>query len=175
MKTPKQIYERFIGFEEEAAAIYVQMAARFSPDNMELSSLWLDMGMQEKQHAGLLQFCLAEQLFSSNLPSEPEIESAENLFNELTAQAADPGLSVDAAFGIAAKLEASEVNAIYDRLTTPAHASMYLLRKKIASSVPDHVQQLARAARQFSVRKETEQELDRLAEKQAQSQMSTQL
>jgi hypothetical protein len=93
----------------------------------------------------------------------------------LTAQAADPGLSVDAAFGIAAKLEASEVNAIYDRLTTPAHASMYLLRKKIASSVPDHVQQLARAARQFSVRKETEQELDRLAEKQAQSQMSTQL
>ena len=52
MRSPKWIYQQFVAFEEQAAAIYLQMASRFSPENTELSSFWLDMGMQEKQHAG---------------------------------------------------------------------------------------------------------------------------
>jgi rubrerythrin len=56
MRTPQNVYRRCVEFEEKAAAIYLRLAARFSPENKELSSLWLEMGMQEKEHAGLLQF-----------------------------------------------------------------------------------------------------------------------
>ena len=87
MRNAKDIYRRFISFEEHAAAIYMRMASRFSPENPELSALWLDMGIQEKQHAGLLEFCLAEELFATELPSEKEVHDLENLFSQLMKRA----------------------------------------------------------------------------------------
>jgi rubrerythrin len=160
MRDAKDIYRRFIAFEEQAAAIYLRMASRFSPDNPELSALWLDMGIQEKQHAGLLQFCLAEELFATDLPSDKEIHDVENLFSLLMKQAGEADLNVEAAFHIALKLETSEVNAIYDDLTTPMHASMYLLRRKIATSLPDHLGHLLQEARRFKVPEKSLQELE---------------
>jgi rubrerythrin len=161
MRSAKEIYRRFIDFEEQAAAIYLRMASRFSPENPALSAFWLDMGIQEKQHAGLLQFCLAEELFAANLPEDKEIREVEALFSSLTKQAADADLSVEDAFRIAVELETSEVNAIYDVLTTPMHASMYLLRRKIATSLPDHLEHLLQEARRFDVPEESLQELNR--------------
>ena len=52
------------------------MASRFSSENPELSALAQDR-IQEKQHAGLLQFCLAEELFATALASDKEIHSIE--------------------------------------------------------------------------------------------------
>jgi rubrerythrin len=161
MKSPQDVYRRFIDFEEQAAAIYLRMASRFSPENLEVGSIWLDMGIQEKQHAGLLQFCLAEELFSTDLPSDKQVLETEVLFSRLTRQAANPDLSVEEAFEIAAQLESSEVNDIYDRLTTPVHASMYLLRRKIAASLPDHLEHLLKEARRLKIPQES---LDRLEE-----------
>jgi hypothetical protein len=153
------VYSKFEELEEQAASIYVRMAARFSAENPELSEFLLDMGMQEKQHAGLLQFCLAEELFASDLPGEKDTLDAVELFTILGRRASGPSLTVSDAFEIACELETCEVNAIYDRLTTPAHASAYLLRRKIASSLPDHVGELIRQARNFKV---TEQALARM-------------
>jgi hypothetical protein len=150
-RRPKNIYERFMNFEEQAASIYMRMASRFCPENQELSSLWLDMGMQEKQHAGLLEFCIAEELFAANLPTDEEIRQADSLFSRLMRQAANSELTVNEAFQIAAELEASEVNTIYCNLTTPLHGSMYLLRRKIMTSMPDHVQRLLQEAQKFGV------------------------
>src|SRR5688572_31707143 len=116
MRSPTDVYRRFIDFEEQAAAIYLRMASRFSPENPEVSSLWLDMGIQEKQHAGLLQFCLAEELFADKLPSDKEILDAEQLFSRLAKQAAEPDLGVQQSFEIAIQMETSEVNAIYNGL-----------------------------------------------------------
>jgi rubrerythrin len=161
MRDAKDTYRRFIAFEEQAAAIYLRMASLFSPENPELGALWLDMGIQEKQHAGLLQFCLAEELFATELPSDKEIYDIENLFSRLRKRAVDAELSIDGAFRIALDLETSEVNAIYDALTTPMHASMYLLRKKIATSMPDHLGHLLQEARRFKVPEESLQELER--------------
>ena len=161
MRDAKETYRRFIEFEEQAAAIYLLMSSRFSPENPELSALWLDMGIQEKQHAGLLQFCLAEELFSTRLPTDKEIEEAEALFSRLLKRASDKDLSVDDAFHIALDMETSEVNAIYDGLTTPMHASMYLLRRKIAISVPEHLKHLLQEARRFKVPEESLKELER--------------
>jgi rubrerythrin len=150
-RNPKSVYERFMNFEEDAAEIYVQMASRFSPENEALASLWLDMGMQEKQHAGLLQFCSAEEMYAPALPTDAEIQAAEELFFRLKKRVKDPDLSVNEAFHIAADLETSEVNEIYCKLTTPVHASMYLLRRKIVTSMPDHVGRLLQEGRKFGV------------------------
>ena len=160
MTNPKWIYEQFVGFEEQAATIYLQMASRFSPENPELSAFWLDMGMQEKQHAGLLQFCIAEELFASDLPTTKDIQKAATLFGSLRKRASDPDLTVPESFWIAAQMEACEVNAIYDHLTTPAHASMYLLRRKVATTLPDHVGSLLKMARKCNCDERTLKELE---------------
>jgi rubrerythrin len=159
MRTAYDVYRRFIDFEEQAAAIYLRMASRFSPENPELTAVWLNMGIQEKQHAGLLQFCLAEELFAGTLPDDKQILDIEALFSRLTKEASNPDLSVEESFRIAVQLEKSEVNLLYDHLTKPIHGSPYLLRRKIAISLPDHLENLLQEAHRFSVAEETLREL----------------
>jgi hypothetical protein len=163
MTNPKWVYQQFVSFEEQAAAIYLQMASRFSPENPELGAFWLDMGMQEKQHAGLLQFCIAEELFAPKLPTTKEIQETRALFDSLRRRAADPALSLPESFRIATEMETSEVNAIYDRLTTPVHASMYLLRRKVSTTLPDHVGSLFKMACRCNAPEETLKELENAA------------
>ena len=152
MGTARNIYKQFVNFEECAADIYLQLAARFSPENRDLSAFWLDMAMQEKQHAGLLQFCLAENMFSSNLPTDGEIRKFSALFQSMKKRAADPEIDVSDAFALATELETSEINAIYCHLTTPLHTSLYLLKRKIASSPSNHVECLAAEGRKFGAK-----------------------
>ena len=167
VRSAKNIYRRFIEFEEQAAAIYLRMASRFCPENGELGSLWLDMGMQEKQHAGLLQFCLAERLFAEKLPTEEDIRRMRGLFTSLSRRALDPKLTIPQAFRIAVEMETSEINTIYSHLTMPLHGSMYLLRRKILTSMPSHLHQLLKAGRKFGVSDSTLKKLERLTQPQA--------
>jgi rubrerythrin len=163
VKDSETIYRQFVQFEERAAALYLQMASRFSQDP-DLSSFWLDMAMQEKQHAGLLQFCVYEKLFATQLPDENEIRRLGTFFESLEQQARDPNLTVGQAFLIAMQLETSEINAIYCHLTANLHRSLYLLRRKIATDLPHHVDELATAARKFGVREDALEQLDRVKE-----------
>jgi len=164
VKTPKNVYRRFVEFEERAAAIYLRLASQFSRDP-KLSSFWLDMAMHEKQHAGLLQFCLGEGLFASDLPDSAGIQKVASLFKRLEKRAADPKLTADEAFLLAVELETSELNYIYCYLTTTLHTSMYLLRRKIATSLPNHIDELLATARKFGVRNDAMKELNRLKER----------
>ena len=150
MKSARNIYRRFVAFEEMAAAVYLRLASRFS-ENPKLSSFWLEMAMQEKQHAGLIQFCLCEGLFATDLPDAAEIQKVGVFFKQIEKRAAARELSVEEAFSLAFELEISEINAIYRHLTTTVHNSMYLLRRKIATTLPDHVEELIAAARKFGV------------------------
>ena len=50
-------------------------------------------------------------------------------------------------------------------LTTTLHSSTYLLRRKIATSLPNHIDELVRAARKFGVRSAAMKELNRLKER----------
>jgi rubrerythrin len=151
MKDAESLYRKFIQFEEQAASIYLGMASHFCPQNPELSALWLDMGMQEKQHAGLLQFCVVEHLFAESAPTPDQIRRVEEMFRDLTKRAASPTLSIHEAFQVAAELESSEVNEAYSHLTTPLHDSMYMLKRKIAASMPDHLERLLQEARKYRV------------------------
>jgi hypothetical protein len=157
-RTPQDIYRAFMEFEERAAAIYVTLACHFNQD-AELSSFWLEMALHEKQHAGLLQFCLRDRLFVDDLPQPDVIQHLANLFGHLEADAAEPALSVESAFRVALELETSEINAVYCYLTTALHESMYLLRRKVATLIPDHVEQLVAAARRAGVDEGTIQAL----------------
>ena len=159
-KDPSIVYRRFMEFEERAASIYLHFASHFS-EGHQLSAFWFDMGMQEKQHAGLLQFSVADRLFAADLPDRVEIEAITNLFKRLEKQAGNPKLTVEEAFTIAMELEASEINGIYRHLTTPLHSSPYLLRRKIITCL-NHIDEVIEAASKFGVRNGTMKELTRL-------------
>lgn len=74
MRNVKDIDIRFISFKEQAAAIYgIPLFARESGTQRTLAQ----DRIQEKQHAGLLQFYLAEELFATALASDKEIHSIE--------------------------------------------------------------------------------------------------
>jgi hypothetical protein len=160
LKDSAGIYARFIEFEEKAASIYLHLASHFS-DDPKLSGFWFDIGMQEKQHAGLLQFCLADELFAPDLPDRTEIKEVTKLFKRLEKQAADPGLTIEQAFMIAMELETSEINGIYRYLTTPLHRSVYLLRRKIATCM-NHSEEVVEGANRFGVKIEAMKELQAL-------------
>lgn len=148
MTTPAEIYTQFIKFEEGAADLYLTLSVRFmhQPD---LSWFWVEMAMEEKQHAGLLQFCRESQLFSSKLPEASLIDSLRKFFDQLGKQASDPNLTIDEAFDIAVRLETSEINSIYNTLTAGIDGPWYILQKKIDSSTFHHIRHLAEGARQF--------------------------
>jgi hypothetical protein len=150
MMSTSSICKSLVEFEERAATLYLALARRFT-ENKELSWFWLEMGMQERQHAMLLEFCGCEQLFSSNLPDRTTIEDLSNLFTGLEARAHKQDLSLDEAFIIGAELEASELDNIYARLVRPVQGTWYLVRKKIETLIPDHMQTLLNGARTFGV------------------------
>jgi len=151
VKNVEAIYREFVRFEERAAGIYLQLASRFSED-ADVGSFWLDMAMQEKQHAGLLQFCIYEKLFAPNLPNREQIEELKTFFEHAEKRVANADLTLEEAFSLAVEMEASEINMIYCNLTTALHNSTYLLRRKIATALPNHVDELIAAARKFGVK-----------------------
>jgi len=161
MKTPEQIYKKFIEFEERAAVVYLRLASRFSKVP-ELSWFWLEMGMQEKQHAGLLQFLLSEKLFAGELPDETKIQKIDRQFGSFESRAADPELGIPAAFQIAMEIESSEVNDIYSHLTSTTHDAPYLWHRKIATMAPGHIGYLADSARKFGAGDEVVRKLELL-------------
>jgi rubrerythrin len=150
VKDFESVYREFVQFEERAAAIYLRLASRFSQE-LQISSFWLEMAMHEKQHASLVQICLCESLFAPDLPTATEIQKLAAFFEQLETRAADPNLTLQEGFALAIELEASEVNTIYCRLTEAVQDSMYLLRRKIATRFPEHIDTLIEGAKRFGV------------------------
>jgi hypothetical protein len=143
-----------IGFEERAAAIYLNLARRFAKDP-DLSWFWLEMSMEERHHAVLLEFCGCEDLLGKNMPDRNTIRQLSNLMDGLEERSNAKKISVDDAFLIATELEASEINSVYARLVEPVRGTPYILRKKIETLGPDHLQSLIRGAKRFRIAPDT--------------------
>lgn len=141
----------FVEFEKRAEAIYMRLARRFR-DNTELSGFWLGMSLAERQHAVILSFCERQHLLTE-VPSvdSPSILQSVELLLSLEDRAAQLNLSLDDAFMIAADLERSEINTIYERLVGPVEGTSYLVRKKIETMGANHLQIIVQAARRFGV------------------------
>ena len=157
MRSP-QIYDGFIQFEERSAEIYLELSVRFLRDN-DLSWFWVEMAMEEKQHAGLLQYCRESGIWASPLPSREQMLRLKTLFDDLEHRMANSSLSLDGAFEIAIEMEVSEINEIYKCLTAPIEGPWYVQRKKIDLSVENHFSKLEEAARRFSASPEIQKRL----------------
>ena len=157
----KNIYHGFIQFEERSAALYLELAIRFF-DNLELSWFWVEMAMEEKQHAGMLQHCREAGMFALELPGKDQIQSLNSLFRRLETKLKKPKLTLDDAFAMAIELESSEINDIYGRLTAPIEGPAHVMRKKMELSVANHFERLHEAANKFHVSPVVQAQLARL-------------
>jgi hypothetical protein len=144
-----KIYDGFIALEERSAALYLELSIRFF-DNPELSWFWVEMAMEEKQHAGMLQHCREGRVFAPQLPDKDQIQRLQSLFQRLEARTNAPGLSLADAFEIAIELESSEINDIYSRLTAPIQGPAHVMRKKMELSVASHCERLQHAGSKFN-------------------------
>ena len=142
------VYDGFIRFEERSASLYLELSVRFF-GNAELSWFWVEMAMEEKQHAGMLQHCREADVFAAELPDKDQIHRLSLLFRQLEARLAEPQLTLDDAFEMAAELESSEINDIYSRLTAPIQGPAHVMRKKMEVSVAGHFERLREAATKF--------------------------
>jgi rubrerythrin len=144
------IYDGFIQLEERSAALYLELSVRFF-NNRDLSWFWVEMAMEEKQHAGMLQHCREAGVFASKLPGKGEIQRLNSLFRQLEMRLAQPKLTMDDAFEMAIELESSEINDVYSRLTAPIKGPAHVMRKKMELSLAGHFERLQDAASQFNV------------------------
>jgi rubrerythrin len=144
------VYSGFIRFEERSASLYLELSVRFF-DKPDLSWFWVEMAMEEKQHAGMLQHCREAGVFASDAPDRGQIQRLNTLFRRLEHRVAEPQLSVDDAFDIAIELETSEINDIYSRLTAPIKGPAHIMRKKMELSAGGHFDRLQEASVKFHV------------------------
>jgi hypothetical protein len=146
----RNVYHGFIQFEERSAALYLELSVRFF-SKTELSWFWVQMAMEEKQHAGMLQHCREAGVFAPELPGKDQIQRLNALFRKLEARLAVSELTVDDAFQMAIELESSEINDIYSVLTAPIEGPAHIMRKKMELSLENHFERLHEAARDFKV------------------------
>ncbi len=150
MKDVSKTCARLVDFEERAAALYLNFSRRFE-DNKDLSWFWMEMSLEERQHAQLLQFCGCQQLVKQGLPDTATVQALAKLLENLEERASAKQVSLDEAFLIAAELEGSEINDVYAGVVKPIPGTWYIMRKKIETLVSDHMEALIKAARKFGV------------------------
>src|ERR1041385_1235686 len=119
--------------EDRLAQLYLDVSVRFY-DQVEISWFWIEMAMEEKQHAGLLQYCLEENIFAEELPHVENIIEVERLLNEVEPRAADPFLDLDLAFDFAIGIETCGMEEICHKLTAPITSPLHVLQRKLELS-----------------------------------------
>ena len=159
---PTKVYGDFIVLEDRSAALYLELSDRFF-DNPALSWFWVEMAMEEKQHAGMLQYCREAGVFANDLPDKGQVQRLNALLRRLEARLAHRNLALDDSFEIAIDLETSEINDVYRRLTAPIRGPAHVIRKKFELSLAGHFDKLREAASQFHVSPEIQTRLSNLA------------
>jgi len=146
----RQLYDVFVRFEEQSADLYFDLSSKFAREP-ELSWFWVEMGIREKQHAGVLLYCQENGLFGTPLPGCDDIRVLGGLFKDLTRTVGEPGVTIDRAFEVAFALESSEIHPIYTNLTRNIDGPQYVTRKESELSPEKQFEQLRSAATRFRV------------------------
>ena len=156
-----EVYRGFIGFEERSAEFYLELSVRFA-DNAALRWFWIEMAMEEKQHAGMLEHCREVGVFAAELPGNTDINRLDTVYRKLETQIAAPDLTLDKAFDLAIRLESSEINDVFSKLTAPISGPAHVMRKKLELSLGGHFEKLYEAAKRFGTSPATQARLARL-------------
>ena len=146
---PSLLYGQFIRCEDRSAQLYLDVSVHFY-DQVEISWFWIELAMEEKQHAGLLQHCVEQKIFAKELPSAESVVKLERLLEEVESHAADPGLNLDRAFDLAIGIEASGMEEICQKLTAPIVSPLHVLQRKVELSQKKHMDKLRDAADRFA-------------------------
>jgi hypothetical protein len=146
---PSRLYGHLMRCEDRSAQLYLDVSVRFY-DQVEISWFWIEMAMEEKQHAGLLQYCLEQGIFANELPPVESVVKLERLLEKVELHAADPALSLDAAFDLAIEIEASGMEDISQKLTAPIVSPPHVLQRKLELSQKKHIDKLRTAAERFA-------------------------
>ena len=97
------IYGDLIRCEDRSAELYLEFSVRFF-DHVDVSWFWIELAMDEKQHAGLLQYCVDNTCFAEQLPSKRTITGLKRRLSRLETRASRDVLSIDDAFEIAIEI-----------------------------------------------------------------------
>jgi hypothetical protein len=167
-----EVLKRCSQFEQRVADIYTQLAHNETEDR-ELKSYWLGMAAEEKHHAKILEAeKVALEVDSDTGYFMPEFEAKLVEMDTQLRQAeeqAQQGARQDEAFGMALKLEQSELNTIYRDLVIMGRAAVKLMARHMdqSLSIPKHQQELIEGARRFVSDGPVRQQVEAWAEQQA--------
>jgi hypothetical protein len=145
---PGLIYGDLIRCEDRSAELYLEFSVRFY-DHVDVSWFWIGLAMDEKQHAGLLQYCLDTTCFAVELPPKTTINELKRRLTRLETRAAGDILSIDDAFEIAIEIENSEMEDLCQKLTAPISGPPHVVQKKLDLSKKGHLSKLRAAAERF--------------------------
>src|SRR5215831_3682912 len=110
-------YGRFEGIEAQIAHCYFLFHERFKL-NPRFSRFWLEMALQELQHSAILHFCREHACMAEvdiNVSASRDIEQ---LLGVIRGVATDPNVSMDEALYASLLIESSELEVVYEKLTS---------------------------------------------------------
>ena len=145
---PGLIYGDLIQCEDRSAELYLEFSVRFY-DHVDVSWFWIELAMDEKQHAGLLQYCVDNTCFAEQLPSKRTITGLKRRLSRLETRASRDVLSIDDAFEIAIEIENSQMENLCQKLTAPIAGPPHVVQKKLDLSKKEHFSKLRAAAERF--------------------------
>jgi hypothetical protein len=145
--TSQDLYERFEAFEEEVAHCYFIFYQRFL-SKPALAKFWVEVALEELQHASILHFCREHGLFGT-IEDSRMAGRVDQLLDVVKDAASKSTVTVDEAFSAALLVESSELDEAYQILTRPLVQAHLILYQAIQANLRLHHYNFAEAAAQF--------------------------
>jgi hypothetical protein len=151
MRQRETTYSRFEAIEAQIAHCYFLFHERFIR-NPRFSQFWLEMALQELQHSAMLHFCREHACMAAADISVNASENVEQLLDVIKGVATDPDVSMDEALYASLLIESSELEDVYEKLTTELKDHNEMLYKAMHKDLQAHQDTFAAAAAEFASR-----------------------
>jgi hypothetical protein len=143
-------YAKFEAIEEQLAHCYFLLHERFIA-NPALARFWAETAMDELQHQSILRFCRERGFMTSSDIDCGTTQNIEDLLDTVKGIISDPDVSADEAFYAALLMETSELEDVYEKLTSALGKDHPLLFEAIKAGLRSHHSTFADAALKFKV------------------------
>jgi urate oxidase len=151
MTQSETTYSRFEAIEAQIAHCYFLFHERFIR-NPRFSQFWLEMALQELQHSAMLHFCREHACMAEADINVDASRNVEQLLDVVKGVATDTDVSMDEALYASLQIESSELDEVYEKLTTALKDHNELLYKAMHKDLQAHQDTFAKAAAEFASR-----------------------
>jgi hypothetical protein len=118
-------------------------------DNPLLAKFWVETAMDELQHHSILRFCRERGMMADMDIDSQVAEQIEDSLETIKGIVNDPEVSINEAFYGALLMECSELEDIYEKLSSPLARDHRLLYDAVQTNLRSHHATFARAAEEF--------------------------